>query len=354
MGQPHFFCGINITSLTQLFGLPKVPVLVVNPLWNGSLKAEQMATDKFLGRCVRRGGHMRRNRAPLVAAFDDCILCFARYGYSMAKPILEVTPPTITMRSSKAAVTVKNAGGGVLAFSDIQVGPNIYQHACPLEVHWRTTLEVKTGKSKNLNISRIGVTGGTWKVKFISNGGTRTITVTTIQGTGTPVEHCFTPDTQVVLADGSLRAIASLREGDRLRSTSELDHLRDRPRLTVATVEKTLRHDDRIHPLVSVGGVHATSEHPWAVHARGEPRFVVTSDLAGLQVRTVDRDGGIGWSKPAVTALAETASEVWNLETTARTYLVGEKIEGPYYLVHNTKPGQAPGPRPTGGGHGRI
>jgi hypothetical protein len=150
---------------------------------------------------------------------------------------------------------------------------------------------------------------------------------------------CFMRDTLVLLADGNVRAIEALSVGDEIWTISEREHLKSsEPRPGRARIEAVLRHE-RQSALLDVGGVRATAPHRWAVRLTGGAGFVRTGALVSGQtyIRACQGDGSAWRAAPPIVGLSEIAPVVFNLTTSARTYAVAARAEGPFYLVHNEK-----------------
>jgi hypothetical protein len=98
-----------------------------------------------------------------------------------------------------------------------------------------------------------------------------------------------------------------------------------------------LRHG-REQTVVAIGDIVTTADHRWAIRDAREPRFVATEDLDPAKHELLVCAGGApAWRPVPAVAAAEPRAIVWNLETTARTYCVAARADGPFFVVHNAK-----------------
>jgi hypothetical protein len=85
--------------------------------------------------------------------------------------------------------------------------------------------------------------------------------------------------------------------------------------------------------------IKVTSNHRWAVRGGVAGGFSATSELSPgtTQVRTY-ANGIVTWTSLGANPISSAISpRVFNLTTTAKTFFVAARPEGPWYLVHNTK-----------------
>ncbi|MBI3130536.1 MAG: hypothetical protein HYZ13_04195 [Acidobacteria bacterium] len=159
-----------------------------------------------------------------------------------------------------------------------------------------------------------------------------TITVTTSGGGGGGGGGgCFAPWTWILMADGAPKPIEAIRPGDRIRTFTE-----GMEGPVEARVEALHDHEGR-YSVLELEGILATPEHPWAL---AEGRFLPTGALKeGDSLMALD-DQGTALAPTPMTAAprrAGTLPRVLNLSTTARTFQVAARPEGPFFLVHNMK-----------------
>lgn len=160
-------------------------------------------------------------------------------------------------------------------------------------------------------------------------------------GTGweAPAGACFAPGTHVLMVDGTPRRIEDIAVGDTILTIAERDHTElQTPVPRAARIQRLLHHNGG-HALLEVDGIRATAVHRWAVREGGDAAGFLRTDqfVPGLTALRVYDGGAAAW-RAAGEALPSGSSEmVYNFTTTARTYLVGARADGPWYVVHNDK-----------------
>ncbi len=189
------------------------------------------------------------------------------------------------------------------------------------------TGQAASGGSFSTTLRVTDAQGHTADLTFVT-----TVTVTTSGGGGGGGGGgCFAPGTWVLMADGSAKPIETIRSGDRIHTfTEKLEGPVE------ATVDVLHDHAGRFRVL-EVEGLLATPEHPWALE---EGRFHPTGDLReGNALLRVNADDAslIPSRMDAPPRPVGTLLRVLNLTTTARTFLVAARPEGPFFLVHNVK-----------------
>jgi hypothetical protein len=168
-------------------------------------------------------------------------------------------------------------------------------------------------------------------------------------GWGAPSGACFAPGTQVLMADGTPRRIEDVAVGDAILAIAERDHVEHgTPEPRAARIERVLRHDGG-HALLDVDGIRATAVHRWAVREGGDTGGFLRTDefVPGSTALRVYVGGAAGWRAAGEAVPSGSAATVYNFTTTARTYLVGARADGPWYVVHNDKPVKPPDDPPT-------
>ena len=160
-------------------------------------------------------------------------------------------------------------------------------------------------------------------------------------GTGweAPAGACFAPGTHVLMVDGTPRRIEDIVVGDTILTIAERDHTElQTPVPRAARIQRLLHHNGG-HALLEVDGIRATAVHRWAVREGGDAAGFLRTDqfVPGSTALRVYDGGAAAW-RAAGEALPSGSSEmVYNFTTTARTYLVGARADGPWYVVHNDK-----------------
>jgi hypothetical protein len=158
-------------------------------------------------------------------------------------------------------------------------------------------------------------------------------------GWGVPGGGCFAAGTHVLMADGTPRRIEDVGVGDTILAIAERDHAeQSAPSAGTARIERVLRHGGG-HPLLDVDGILATPVHRWAVRDGGDRAGFLRTDqlVAGATALRVYDGGAAAWRPAAEAVPSGSAETVYNFTTSARTYLVGARADGPWYVVHNDK-----------------
>jgi len=275
-----------------------------------------------------------------------------------ACPIISVLPASFNFTSSSktATFTISNSGGtkltGITALLD---GTTTY-----FTLSSKPSSDIEPGKSTTavVTCSLTNWTMGPYTayLKISHNDPTQTSptnhkltagsgtyhpsTSDTETETETYTPTCFVADTWVLMGDRTARRISEIRELDTILTLSEAAHiLGENLMLEEAQVLAVLHHRGS-YELFSVNGIRTTPEHPWATLDQANAHFTPTSDLrAGHSVIRAYHNGDVLWvSQLKILRLAEQSPTVFNLTTTSRTYLVAAHQDGPWYLVHNTKP----------------
>ena len=264
----------------------------------------------------------------------------------MPAPGIKVIPDSLSFDSRTSAFKIKNTGGADLVIHSIafksQTTPNalhVSSTATPFTVH--------AGGEHAVAVTCTepdGICSGVVDIKnnadetFVSVVHRGNVSAQTggghHRGSSPPGSGCFTPSTLVLMADGTPRSIESVNVGDAILTIAE-----DGDVAAAARIDAVLRHDDP-HAVFSVGGIHATAPHRWAVTRDGRRTFVRTTALTSDdRLLTCDvRDARAG----SVVAIEEPAPTVFNLETSAHTFAVGARRDGPFYVVHNAKDRHTP------------
>jgi hypothetical protein len=244
------------------------------------------------------------------------------FEFTSSGPVRVVSRPFVyeVKNISQHEITVEATSGGVL-----EVTPR--------------TQKIKPGHSAGFDFNPISDVGGNASVEFSSGSQHATVHVEVARNVPPAPGHCFTGATFVLLADGSARAIRELAIGDELRTVDELGHLTAKPIAVGATITAVMRHDSG-DDMLDVCGIAVTAEHPWAVRDEVEPRFITTDalDPTRHQMLAIDRLGKPTWLATSIARASGRAETTWNLETTARTFAVASSANGPFFVVHNSKP----------------
>jgi len=263
----------------------------------------------------------------------------------MPAPGIKVTPDPLSFDTTAASLNIKNTGGADLVVHSIAFTSETMANAFHLSASAPFTIHAGGAHMVAVTCSAPdGICRGVVDIK--SNAGEVLVPVLHRgnisqqtggghhRGSSPPGSGCFTPSTLVLMADGAPRAIQSLNVGEAILTIAE-----NGGAPAPAIVEAVLRHDDP-HAVFAVDGIHVTAPHRWAVTRDGRRAFVRTTALS-------DSDRlltcGAGEARAAaVVALAAPAPSVFNLETSARTFAVGARRDGPFYVVHNAKDRQTP------------
>lgn len=153
--------------------------------------------------------------------------------------------------------------------------------------------------------------------------------ITTTVTVSDHLSGCVPAGTPVTLADGSQRAIETLKAGDRIRAYSP-----EQDSLLTAKVEKVLTHAERKAPLqrlITADGdtLHITDNHPVLTLEKGW--IPVAQVTPGMTLYQLDRQTGEFGPTRVVSIIREAgqAQVVYNLKTTAGNYFAQD------VLVHN-------------------
>jgi hypothetical protein len=245
--------------------------------------------------------------------------------------VFETSTKTVRVNATPFSHTVKNV-------SSHEVTVEVKSNRAWLEV---TPANLKLEPTQSLEVDFFvtgeGAAGGTAEITFSSGSETATLALEVDANLHTIGGHCFDGATFVLLADGPARAIRELAIGDELRTVDELGHLTAKQSAVRATITDVMRHDVP-NEMFDVLGVAVTATHRWAVRDPREPGFVTTAKLDPVahQLLAIDHGHCVWLAVPIATALP-TAETVWNLTTTARTFAVGASVDGPFFVVHNSK-----------------
>jgi hypothetical protein len=248
---------------------------------------------------------------------------------------IAVSGPNATLFHAKAPTNfVVHAAGNHTVEVDLTGNQDILAHAT-LTVHSNAP-DVHVALSKPLSPTQQGPGQPPANSENPSNGTLEDPSGTGWDGGGA----CFAPGTQVLMADGTSRRIEDIAVGDAILAIAERDHAElSMPIPRAARIERVLRHDGG-HALLDVDGIQATAIHRWAVREGGDAAGFVRTDqlVPGSTALRVYDGGAAAWRAAGEAVPSGSAETVYNFTTTARTYLVGARADGPWYVVHNDKP----------------
>ena len=190
--------------------------------------------------------------------------------------------------------------------------------------------------------------GGTYKVHLHAvDSSTPTpqtadlvVTITaTVLATGGGGGGCFVPGTEVLMADGSAKAIELVEVGDELLTIGAEDHQSGLTTVRTTIVEALLPYREKV-ALITVCGATGTDYHRYAtlIPEEGARMWTAARHLAkGLQLRGLDEQHQpISITGPTVLPAGET-NEVHNLRTDLLSFVVRGGPGKPWLLVHNMK-----------------